>query len=59
VVSQRGSHIKLQRLGAKGDRQTLTIPDHRELDSGTCRAILRQASRYVPANELEPFFYSE
>ena len=59
IVSQRGSHMKLQRLGPKGDRETLTIPDHRELDTGTCRAILRQASRYVSQSELAPFFYSD
>jgi predicted RNA binding protein YcfA (HicA-like mRNA interferase family) len=39
--------------------QTLTVPMHRELDTGTCRAILRQASRYVPYVELAKFFQSE
>lgn len=57
-MSQRGSHMKLQRVNSRGDRETLTIPDHRELDTGTCRAILRQATRYVPLIDLEPFFYS-
>ena len=38
-----------------GSRQTLTVPAHRELDTGTCRAILRQASRYVPYEELAKF----
>jgi len=50
--------MKLQRINASGDRETLTIPDHRELDTGTCRAILRQATRYIPLADLEPFFYS-
>jgi predicted RNA binding protein YcfA (HicA-like mRNA interferase family) len=59
IVSQRGSHIKLQRIGPSGDRETLTIPSHRELDTGTCRAILRQASRYISFSELAPFFYSQ
>ncbi|HET9743670.1 MAG TPA: type II toxin-antitoxin system HicA family toxin [Terriglobales bacterium] len=58
IVSQRGSHMKLQRVNSRGDRETLTIPDHRELDTGTCRAILRQAARYVPLADLQPFFYS-
>ena len=59
VVSQRGSHIKLRRIGPGGQRETLTIPNHPELDTGTCRAILRQASRFVSAAELSPFFYTE
>jgi predicted RNA binding protein YcfA (HicA-like mRNA interferase family) len=59
VISQRGSHMKLQRTAPSGDRESLTVPDHRELDTGTCRAILRQATRYVPLAELAPFFYSE
>ena len=59
VVSQRGSHVKLRRIGLDGTRQTLTIPRHRELDTGTLRAIFRQASRYVPEHELYPHFYSD
>ena len=56
-VSQRGSHMKLKRLVAGGS-QTLTIPAHRELDSGTLRAIIRQASRFVPEEQLYLDFYS-
>jgi len=59
VHAQRGSHVKLQRIGSAGERQTLTIPYHRELDTGTLRAILRQASRYVPAEELKSHFYTD
>ncbi len=55
-VSQRGSHVKLVRVTAEGSRQVLTVPNHRELDTGTCRAILRQAARFVPEDELLPFF---
>ncbi len=55
-VSQRGSHLKLKRLVADGS-QTLTIPGHNELDSGTLRAIIRQASRFVPEEQLHPYFY--
>jgi predicted RNA binding protein YcfA (HicA-like mRNA interferase family) len=57
-VSQRGSHLKLKRLVA-GHAQVLTIPVHRELDSGTLRAIMRQAARFVPEEELNPHFYSD
>lgn len=59
VVSQRGSHIKLRRVVAGGERQTLVVPNHRELDTGTCRAVLRQAERYIPLVELEPLFFAE
>ncbi len=51
--------MKLQRTGPTGASENLTIPDHRELDRGTCRAILRQATRYVPLSELARFFYSD
>ena len=55
-VSQRGSHVKLVRVTAEGNHRVLTVPNHRELDTGTCRAILRQAARFVPEDELLPFF---
>lgn len=58
-VSQRGSHVKLRRVGEGGIHETLHIPLNRELDTGTCRAILRQASRYVSESELGPFFYAD
>lgn len=59
IASQRGSHIKLRRVLPDGTRQTLTIPNHRELDTGTLRAIYRQALRYVSDEELRPHFYSD
>ena len=37
---QRGSHMILFRPDPP---TTVTVPDHRELDRGTLRAILRQA----------------
>jgi len=57
--SQRGSHVKLRRVGIAGEKQTLTIPLHTELDVGTLRAIIRQAARYIPENELLPYFYAD
>jgi predicted RNA binding protein YcfA (HicA-like mRNA interferase family) len=59
IHSQRGSHIKLRRPATDGTDQTLTIPSHQELDTGTCRAIFRQASRFIPEDQLRPHFYSE
>lgn len=59
VVSMRGSHAKLRRILASGERQTLTIPLHRTLDQGTLHAIFRQAMRYVPEADLRPWFFTE
>ncbi len=59
IHSQRGSHVKLRRMGAGGEKPTITIPAHEELDRGTLRAIFRQASRYIPEEKLRPYFYSE
>jgi predicted RNA binding protein YcfA (HicA-like mRNA interferase family) len=57
VVSQRGSHVKLRRILPDGTKQTLTVPLHEELDKGTIKAIIRQASRFIPEEELKPYFY--
>ena len=59
IFSQRGSHIKLRRLSETGEKQTLTIPNHPQLDTGTCKAIFRQATRYIDAMDLKPYFYSD
>ena len=58
-LTQRGSHIKLRRLNSRGEKQTLIIPNHQEIDTGTLRAILRQGTRYISADELAPHFLSE
>lgn len=56
VHSQRGDHVKMRRLSEIG-KETLTIPKHKHLDTGTCRAILKQASQYIPLSELAQYFY--
>jgi predicted RNA binding protein YcfA (HicA-like mRNA interferase family) len=56
AVSQRGSHIKVKRAVEQGT-QTLTVPAHSELDAGTLRAIVRQAARFIPEQDLHPHFY--
>lgn len=58
TVSQRGSHVKWKRVVVEGS-QVLTVPLHRELDRGTLRGILRQASRFVPEDDLRPHFYHD
>ncbi|NHV98117.1 MAG: type II toxin-antitoxin system HicA family toxin [Thaumarchaeota archaeon] len=56
-VSQKGSHVKLRRTLPSGTIQSLTIPLHEELDKGTLKAIYRQALRFIPEEELKPYFY--
>jgi len=56
VYSQRGSHVKLRRVSETA-KETLTIPNHRQLDTGICRAIYRQACRYIPESDLFRYFY--
>ena len=57
--SQRRSHIKLRRVLLAGNRQTLTIVTHKQVDRGTLQAIFRQALRYIPESELAPHFYTD
>ena len=58
TISQKGSHVKLRRV--IGDKhQTLTIPNHEELDKGTLKAIFNQASKYILETELTTHFYNK
>jgi predicted RNA binding protein YcfA (HicA-like mRNA interferase family) len=59
IHSQKGSHIKLRRISSAGEKQTLTIVAHKELDVGTLYAIFHQACRYIPENQLREFFYTD
>ncbi len=59
IYSQRGNHVKLRRMSSAGEKQTLTVPLHNELDVGTLRAIIRQAGRYLPEEQLKPYFYAK
>lgn len=59
IANQKGSHVKLVRILSGGERQTLTVPNHQELDKGTLKAIYRQAIRYVSESDLRPHFYTE
>ncbi|MDJ0532830.1 MAG: type II toxin-antitoxin system HicA family toxin [Xenococcaceae cyanobacterium MO_207.B15] len=44
IVRQRGSHIVLLKQKPK---TTIIVPNHKELDRGTLRAIIRQANLTV------------
>ena len=56
-LSTRGSHVKLRRITPDGEKQTLVVPLHDQLDAGTLHAIIRQASRYIPEEDLRPHFH--
>ena len=59
MASQRGSHVKLKKIASNGIKQTLTVPNHKELDRGTLSAIYRQTLRYLSEQDIRPYFYSE
>lgn len=44
VHSQKGSHII---LGRDNPKSRISVPNHKELDRGTLKAIIRQASLTV------------
>jgi len=44
---------------ANGIKQTITVPNHNEIDRGTLGAIYRQALRFVSEGELKEHFYTE
>lgn len=56
-IDQRGSHIKVRRFVGK-EKQTLTIPVHKEIDKGLLKQIFIQASQYVSEEDLKPLFYN-
>ena len=57
VHDQHGSDVKLRRASAGGANETMVVPLHRDLDRGTLHALFRQASRYIPPEELRPLFF--
>lgn len=58
VYSQKGSHIKL-RHESSGNKQTLMVPERKQIAKGTLREIFKQASGYIPQSELRPHFYND
>ncbi len=55
-TNQKGSHLKLQRETGNG-KDTLIVPERKEIPKGTLKAIFNQASRFIPQDELRKFFY--
>ena len=58
VHSQKGSHVKLRRM-AGNEKQTLLIPNHKIIDKGTLKAIIRQSSRYLTNETITKLFYTD
>ena len=59
VRSIRGSHAKLARLNSTGRKEILVVPIKRQLTIGTLHAIYRQASRFVPEEDLRAKFFAD
>ena len=49
VISQRGSHIKLQLLGTKG-KHIIIIPNHKTIAKGTLSDIMKKVSIWTNKN---------
>ncbi len=60
IYSQRGSHIRLQRI-VDGQVQRISVAGHgsTEIKVGTLMSIYRDARRFVTEEELHPFFYTD
>lgn len=50
-VDQTGSHVKLRYVHPEGEKRTVIIPLHDELDTGTLKSIAEQAG----ANDFQAF----
>lgn len=58
VALQKGSHIKLKRILGTAS-QIITIPNHKEIDKGTLKAIYNQALKYLTESDLAEHFYTK
>ena len=59
ITSQEGSHVKLRRYSEAGEEQNVMVPRHRQIDTGTLRAIYRQAIKHIPERQLRRDFYTD
>ncbi len=59
VHKQEGSHMKLRRLSQEGLRETISIPRHRRLVTKTLFDIYKQACKFIPEEDLRPYFYTD
>lgn len=57
VIRQKGSHIRLSRFSLN-ETQNISIPNHKELDRGTQRAIIRTLKPFLTIEEIDNTFYT-
>jgi predicted RNA binding protein YcfA (HicA-like mRNA interferase family) len=57
--SQRGSHVKLALNLGQEARATVIVPRRRQIGPGLLRAIIREASEFVPEALLKQRFYTD
>ena len=59
LAAQRGSHAKLIRVAADGERQIVTVPLHKHPAAGTLHAVYRRTVRFVPSIDLRRAFFAD
>jgi predicted RNA binding protein YcfA (HicA-like mRNA interferase family) len=61
VFSQKGSHVRLQRITTDGQQQRLLVAFHgnKAIKIGTLHSIYRDACQFIPEEQLEPHFYTD
>jgi predicted RNA binding protein YcfA (HicA-like mRNA interferase family) len=61
IYSQRGSHIRLQRLSETGETQRLLVAlhDSKTIKLGTLKSIYREAIKFIPEENLHSYFYTD
>lgn len=57
IISQKGSHIKLRRISSL-TKETLVIPNHKVIDKGTIKAIIKQTSGFITKEQIDNIFYN-
>jgi predicted RNA binding protein YcfA (HicA-like mRNA interferase family) len=56
IHSQRGSHAKLRRVTPAGDKETLTVPLHDDVDMGTFAGNFQAAQSVYPRGAAQALF---
>ncbi len=58
ITRQKGSHQRLSRFTIEKS-QHVTVPNHKELDRGTEKSIIRRLEEYLSKEEIAAIFYTE
>lgn len=61
IYSQKGSHIRLARTNPQGGHERLLVAGHgnKPIPIGTLYNIYRRACRFIPEDDLFPYFYAD